>query len=105
MGQRLEFAASRFDNCKYTHVIMHVYVDISGNKSSRPLSDTIFTPPNSPVRSDDHKTLPGCCFQVLQLGGRVYTSEFDVCNNCQILMSKVGPRSVRIKIFVMAVDT
>ena len=35
--------------------------------------------------------------------GRLYTSESDVCRR-QILTSKVDPRNVKFKIFIIAVD-
>ena len=43
-------------------------------------------------------------FEPLQSGDRFYTSESDVCRR-QILTYKDDPRTERIKIFIMAVDT
>ena len=42
-------------------------------------------------------------YQPFQCGNRLYTSESDVCRR-QILTYKDGPRTERIKIFIMNID-
>ena len=39
----------------------------------------------------------------LQCGDRLQSSEYDVCRR-QILTSKIDPRTVGVKIFIMVVD-
>ena len=47
--------------------------------------------------------MPILQIQPLQCGDQLWSSESDACRR-QILTSKVDPHTVRVKIFLMAVD-